>query len=191
TQNPELRSRFTGQAEHVVAFFEFVAQQVRELLAALGLRSVDEAVGRVDLLDTDDAVGHWKTAGLDLAPVLASIDPAPGTARRRVRGQDHGLEPGLDVTLIERAALDEGLPVRLDLPVRNVHRSVGTRLGHEVTRRHGAAGLPDGTIDVTLRGTAGQSFGSVLPPGITLRLLGDANDYVGKSLSGGLSILRL
>ncbi|WP_324652124.1 glutamate synthase large subunit [Georgenia sp. H159] len=192
TQNPELRERFTGKAEHVVAFFEFIAQEVRELLAALGLRSLDEAVGRVDLLDTDAAVGHWKTAGLDLSPVLASIDPAPGTARRCIRAQDHGLEAGLDVTLIEqaRAALDDGVPVRLDLPVRNVNRTVGTRLGHELTKRYGAAGLPDGTIDITLRGTAGQSLGAVLPAGITLRLLGDANDYVGKSLSGGRIIVR-
>ncbi len=192
TQNPELRARFTGRAEHIVNFFEFVAQEVRELLASLGLRSLEEAVGRVELLDTDEAVGHWKTAGLDLSPILASIDPAPGSARHRVRAQDHGLEHGLDVTLVEqaRAALDDGVPVRLDLPVRNVHRTVGTRLGHEVTRRYGAAGLPDGTIDITLRGTAGQSLGAVLPAGITLRLLGDANDYVGKSLSGGRIIVR-
>ncbi len=192
TQNPELRARYTGRAEHVVAFFEFIAQEVRELLASLGLRSIDEAVGRVDLLDTAAAVGHWKAAGLDLSPILAAVDPAPGTARRCVRAQDHGLDRSLDVTLLERArpALEDGEPVRIDLPVRNVHRTVGTRLGHEVTRRYGAAGLPDGTIDITLRGTAGQSFGAVLPPGITLRLLGDANDYVGKSLSGGRIVIR-
>src|SRR5690606_24609211 len=142
-----------------------------------GLRTLDEAIGRVDLLDTDAAVGHWKTAGLDLSPVLADIDPAPGTARRRVRAQDHGLDQSLDVPLIEHArpALGDGTPVLIDLPVRNVHRTVGTRLGHEVARRYRAAGLPDGTIDVTLRGTAGQSFGAILPAGITLRLLGDAN----------------
>ncbi|TNC17419.1 glutamate synthase large subunit [Georgenia sp. 311] len=192
TQNPELRARFTGRAEHIVTFFEFVAQEVRELLASLGLRSIDEAIGRVDLLDTDEAVGHWKTAGLDLSPVLADIDPAPGTARRRVREQDHGLDKSLDVALIEQArpALEDGTPVRIDVPVRNVNRSVGTRLGHEVARRYRSAGLPDGTIDVTLRGTAGQSFGAILPAGITLRLLGDANDYVGKSLCGGRIIVR-
>ncbi|WP_413449944.1 glutamate synthase large subunit [Georgenia phoenicis] len=192
TQNPELRERFTGRAEHIVNFFEFIAEEVRELLASLGLRSLDEAVGRVDLLDTDAALGHWKTAGLDLSPILASIDPAPGTARRRVRAQDHGLDKSLDVTIIEQArpALDDGVPVRLDLPVRNVNRTVGTRLGHEIVKRHGAAGLPDGTVDITLRGTAGQSFGSLLPPGVTLRLLGDANDYVGKSLCGGRVVVR-
>ncbi|HLS72480.1 MAG TPA: glutamate synthase-related protein, partial [Actinomycetaceae bacterium] len=192
TQNPELRSRYTGRAEHVVAFFEFIAQEVRELLASLGLRSVEEAVGRVDLLETEAAVHHWKSAGLDLARILARIDPAPGSARHRVRDQDHGLARGLDVTLIEQSqpALTAATPVTLELPVRNVHRTVGTRLGHEVTRRYGAAGLPDGTIDITLHGTAGQSFGTLVPPGITLRLLGDANDYVGKSLCGGRLIIR-
>src|SRR5690606_29583578 len=126
------------------------------------------------------------------SPVVGDIDPAPGAAWRRVRARDHGLDKSLDVTLIEHArpALENGTPVRIDLPVRNVHRTVGTRLGHEVARRYRAAGLPDGTIDVTLRGTAGQSFGAVLPAGITLRLLGDANDYVGKSLCGGRIIVR-
>ena len=191
TQNPELRARYTGRAEHVVTFFEFIAQEVRELLASLGLRSVAEAIGRVDLLDSREAVDHWKAAGLDLAPILARVPLPAGTSARHVRDQDHGLERGLDVTLVElaRPALDHNTPVLIDLPVRNVHRTVGTRLGHEVTKRHGARGLPDGTVDITLHGSAGQSFGALLPPGITLRLLGDANDYVGKSLCGGRIIV--
>ncbi|MFH5822750.1 glutamate synthase large subunit [Georgenia sp. AZ-5] len=192
TQNPELRARFTGKAEHVVAFFEFIAQEVRELLAALGLRSIDEAVGRVDLLDAAEAVEHWKASGLDLTPLLTPVEPKEGSALRHVRGQDHGLDKALDNRLIElaRPALDRGERVTIDLPVRNVNRTVGTMLGHEVTKRHGAEGLPDGTIDVTLRGSAGQSFGAVLPRGVTLRLVGDANDYVGKSLSGGRIVVR-
>ncbi|KAE8765441.1 glutamate synthase large subunit [Georgenia thermotolerans] len=192
TQNPELRKRFTGKAEHVVTFFEFIAEEVRELLAALGLRSIDEAVGRVDLLDAVEAVEHWKASGLDLGPLLAPVEPRPGSARRHARAQDHGLEKALDNELIRLAgpALEGGEHVRIELPVRNVNRTVGTMLGHELTKRYGAEGLPDGTIDVTLRGSAGQSFGAVLPRGITLRLIGDANDYVGKSLSGGRIVVR-
>jgi glutamate synthase (NADPH/NADH) large chain len=192
TQNPELRSRFSGKAEYVVTFFEYIAQEVRELLASLGLRSIDEAVGRVDLLDTRAAVDHWKASGLDLAPVLTRVEPAAGSALRQVKTQDHGLDRALDRWLIEQArpALDGGTPVRITSPVRNVNRTVGTMLGHEVTRRYGAAGLPDGTIDISLTGSAGQSFGAVLPSGITLRLAGDANDYVGKSLSGGRIVVR-
>ncbi|UNX56159.1 glutamate synthase large subunit [Georgenia sp. TF02-10] len=191
TQNPELRSRFTGRAEHVVTFFEFVAEEVREHLAALGLRSLDEAVGQADLLDTTAAVEHWKASGLDLEPLLTKVDPAPGSALRHVRAQDHGLAAALDHELIARAgpALERGEPVRIDLPVRNTNRTVGTMLGHEVTKRYGGAGLPDGTIDITLTGSAGQSFGALLPRGVTLRLHGDANDYVGKSLSGGRIVL--
>ncbi|WP_129336193.1 glutamate synthase large subunit [Cellulomonas endophytica] len=192
TQNPELRARFTGRPEFVVTFFEFLAQQVREGLAALGLRSLEEAVGRVDLLDARRAVDHWKAAGLDLAPVLAAPEPAPGSTLHRSRSQDHGLDRALDQRLIALSAdaLERGEPVRISLPVRNVNRTVGTMLGHEVTRRHGGDGLPPGTIDVTLTGSAGQSFGAFLPRGITLRLEGDANDYVGKGLSGGRVVVR-
>ncbi|WP_127129210.1 glutamate synthase large subunit [Georgenia sp. SYP-B2076] len=192
TQNPELRKRFTGKAEHVVTFFEFIAQEVRELLASLGLRSIEEAVGQVDLLDTRKAVDHWKASGLDLAPLLAKVEPKEGSALRQVRHQDHGLEKALDNQLIalSEPALERGERVTIDLPVRNVNRTVGTMLGHEITRRHGAEGLPDGTIDITLTGSAGQSFGAVLPRGITLRLVGDTNDYVGKSLSGGRIVVR-
>jgi glutamate synthase (NADPH/NADH) large chain len=184
TQNPELRKRFSGKPEFVVNFFEFIAQEVREYLAALGARSLEEIIGRVDLLDTVTAVEHWKAAGLDLAPVLHD---AGGTARRCVAAQDHGLDRALDNTLIQLAegALEEGRPVRLELPIRNVNRTVGTMLGYEVTRRWGGEGLPDDTITVHFSGSAGQSFGAFLPSGITLRLTGDANDYLGKGLSGG------
>ncbi|MBV2366809.1 glutamate synthase large subunit [Streptomonospora nanhaiensis] len=192
TQNPELRKRYTGKAEFVVNFFEFVAQEVREYLAALGFRTLEEAIGAVDLLDTTEAVDHWKAAGLDLGPILHEVEPWAGDHRRQVRAQDHGLEKALDNTLIQLAegALEFGEPLRLDLPVRNVNRTVGTMLGHEVTKRHGAAGLPDDTIDITFTGSAGQSFGAFVPRGITLRLVGDANDYVGKGLSGGRIAIR-
>ncbi|GAA4422283.1 glutamate synthase large subunit [Georgenia halophila] len=192
TQNPELRDRFTGQAEHVVTFFEFIAQEVREYLASLGLRSLAEAIGQVELLDTTEAVEHWKASGLDLQPLLTKVEPRPGSALRQVRPQDHGLDKALDNQLIalSEPALERGEPVRIDLPVRNVNRTVGTMLGHEITKRYGPDGLPDGTIDITLTGSAGQSFGSVLTRGVTLRLVGDANDYVGKSLSGGRIVVR-
>jgi glutamate synthase (NADPH) large chain len=187
TQNPELRRRFAGKPEFVVRFFEFLAAQVREYLAALGFRSVAEAVGHAELLDTAEAVAHWKASGLDLRPVLHVPELPPGAERKRVREQDHGLDRALDNTLILLAegALEQGTPVRLELPVRNVNRTVATMLGSEVTRRWGGAGLPDNTIDITLTGSAGQSLGAFLPRGITVRLRGDANDYLGKGLSGG------
>jgi glutamate synthase (NADPH) large chain len=187
TQNPELRRRFTGKPEFVVRFFEFLAQEVREYLARLGFRSLDEAVGHAELLDTGAAVAHWKASGLDLGPVLHVPELPPGAARHAVVSQDHGLDKALDNTLILLAegALKEGSPVRLELPVRNVNRTVGTMLGSELTRRWGGAGLPDDTIDISLTGSAGQSLGAFLPRGITLRLRGDANDYLGKGLSGG------
>ena len=190
TQNPVLRERYTGQADHVVAFFHFVANEVRQLLADLGLRTLDEAIGRAELLDVDPAVEHWKSQGLDLAPVFEV--PVVTTARRRVRGQDHGLDHALDRTLIQlaEAALEDAHPVRLELPVRNVNRTVGTLLGSEVTRRYGGEGLPQDTIDITLTGSAGQSVGAFLPPGVTITLVGDANDYVGKGLSGGRIVVR-
>ncbi|MFZ0877045.1 MAG: glutamate synthase-related protein, partial [Pseudonocardiaceae bacterium] len=193
TQNPVLRAKFTGKAEYVVNFFQFIAQEVREYLAALGFRTLEEAVGRTEMLDTRPAIDHWKAAGLDLSPILdlpSDLDPA--AARHRTREQDHGLDKALDNTLIALAegALADGEPVRLDLPVRNVNRTVGTMLGSHLTRRWGGAGLPDNTIDITLTGSAGQSFGAFLPRGITLRLVGDANDYVGKGLSGGRITVR-
>ncbi|MGH3905615.1 MAG: glutamate synthase large subunit [Pseudonocardiaceae bacterium] len=202
TQRPELRARFNGAPEFVEQFFLFVAEEVRELLAALGLHTLDEAVGHAELLDTDAAVAHWKGEGLDLTPlfVVPGLDPSPdsgsgahpGPARRRIRAQQHGLDHALDRTLIQlaEAALQEGRPVRLRLPVRNVNRTVGTLLGAEVTRRYGGNGLPPGTVHVELTGSAGQSLGAFLPRGITLELIGDANDYLGKGLSGGQIILR-
>jgi glutamate synthase (NADPH/NADH) large chain len=193
TQSPELRKLYTGQAEHVVTFFEFVAQEVRELLASLGFRTLDDAIGHADVLDTDKAVEHWKANGLDLAPIFEMPGETPyGGAKRRTRGQDHGLEHALDRTLIQlaEAALEDAHPVRLELPVRNVNRTVGTLLGSEITRRYGGEGLPDDTIHVLLTGSAGQSLGAFLPRGITLDMVGDANDYVGKGLSGGRIIVR-
>jgi glutamate synthase (NADPH/NADH) large chain len=192
TQNPVLRERFTGRPEFVANFFLFLAEEIREGLAALGLRSLDEAIGRVELLDVRPAVEHWKARGLDLTPLLRLPGPTGGAARRRTRAQEHGLDRALDTELIKLAApaLDEGTPVRPVLAVRNEHRSVGAMLGGEVTRRFGGKGLPDDTIEITLLGTAGQSFGAFLPRGVTLRLHGDANDYVGKGLSGGRLVVR-
>jgi glutamate synthase (NADPH/NADH) large chain len=192
TQHPELRKRFTGKPEFVVNFFEFIAEEVREYLAALGFRSLDEAIGHVELIDTAKAVDHWKAGGLDLSPILHRPDLPEDAPLRNTGAQDHGLEKALDNTLIQLAegALAYGTPTRLELPVRNVNRTVGTMLGHEVTRKWGAEGLPDDTIDITLTGSAGQSFGAFVPRGVTLRLVGDANDYVGKGLSGGRVIMR-
>ncbi len=192
TQNPELRAKFSGKPEFVETFFTYVAEEVREHLAALGFRTLEEAIGQAEALDTSRAVAHWKAHGLDLGPVLHVPDLPEGTPRRRTTVQDHGLEKALDNELISRSAdaLEHGQPVRFEIPVRNVNRTVGTMLGAEVTRRHGGAGLPDGTIDITLTGSAGQSFGAFLPRGVTLRLVGDANDYLGKGLSGGRISVR-
>ena len=194
TQNPELRSRFNGKPEFVENFFHFIAEDIRKYLAELGFRSIDEAVGHAEVLDTDMGVAHWKSKGMDLSPIFAMHTDAHGevTQRLRVRDQDHGLDQALDRTLIQLAegALEDAHKVRLELPVRNVNRTVGTLLGSEVTRRFEAQGLPEDTIHITLTGTAGQSIGAFLPPGITLELIGDANDYVGKGLSGGKIIVR-
>ncbi|HVX42427.1 MAG TPA: glutamate synthase-related protein, partial [Mycobacteriales bacterium] len=192
TQNPVLRKKFSGKPEFVVNFFEFIAQEVREHLARLGFRSIAEAVGHAEILDTRPAVEHWKTDGLDLEPLFVTPQLEQDADRHCVRGQDHGLDKALDKTLIQlsEAALLDGAPVKLDLPVRNVNRTVGTMLGSEVTGRYGAVGLPDDTIDIRLTGSAGQSFGAFVPHGITLRLFGDANDYLAKGLSGGRIIVR-
>ena len=192
TQNPVLRKRFTGRPEFVVTFFEYLAEEVRGYLAELGFATMAEAIGHVELLDTRDAVEHWKARGLNLAPLFVLPDIAEGSARHQVATQEHGLAEALDNMLIQLcdAALVDATPVTLDLPVRNVNRTVGTMLGSRVTRSYGGDGLPDGTIDITLRGSAGQSFGAFVPHGVTLRLYGDSNDYLGKGLSGGRLIVR-
>ncbi len=191
TQNPVLRERYAGKAEHVVNFFTFIAEEVRELLAELGFRTMAEAIGHAELLDTREAVEHWKASGLDLSPVLHVPALPEGAPRHQCVGQDHGLARALDNELIAlcRPAIEDGEPVRARLGVRNVNRTVGTMLGHEVTKAH-PAGLPDGLIDLTFTGSAGQSFGAFLPAGVTLRLEGDANDYVAKGLSGGRIVVR-
>ncbi|MDR1768149.1 MAG: glutamate synthase subunit alpha, partial [Propionibacteriaceae bacterium] len=173
-------------------FFEYIAEEVRELLAQLGFRSIDEAVGHVEVLKTRRALEHWKAKGLDLSPILHRVELPEGASLRHSVAQDHGLADSLDVQLIEaaRPALESGEAVQAVFNVRNVDRTVGTMLGHEVTMATGGRGLPDDTIDLTLKGTAGQSFGAFLPKGVTLRLVGDANDYLGKGLSGGRLIVR-
>ncbi|MGQ0846115.1 MAG: glutamate synthase large subunit [Sporichthyaceae bacterium] len=192
TQNPVLRSRYSGKADFVVTFFEYIAEEVRELLASLGFRSIDEAVGQANVIDVTAAVSHWKASGLDLSPILHMPELPEGAVRYCIGEQDHGLDKALDNELIAicREAIDTLAPVRANVPIRNVNRTVGTMLGHEVTKRHRGAGLPDGTIDITFTGSAGQSFGAFVPAGVTLRLEGDANDYVGKGLSGGRLVVR-
>ncbi len=192
TQNPILRERFTGKPEFVETFFEFIAEEVREYLAELGFRTLADAVGHAEFLDIENAVRHWKTAGLDLEPILHVPAGDPNAPRHQQVSQDHGLDRALDVELISLCApaLERAEPVRAHLAIRNVNRTVGTMLGSEVTRRYGGAGLPDGTIDLTFVGSAGQSFGAFIPAGVTLRLVGDANDYVGKGLSGGRIVVH-
>jgi glutamate synthase (NADPH/NADH) large chain len=192
TQNPELRARFSGKPEFVVNFFEFIAEEVRELLASLGFRTLDEAVGQVELIDSKQAVEHWKASGLDLSPILYLPEIPEGASRRCISTQDHGLDLALDNELIRQAApaLDRRERVEIASPIRNVNRTVGTMLGSELTRRFGGEGLPDDTITIAFEGSAGQSFGAFLPKGITLRLEGDANDYTGKGLSGGRIVVR-
>ena len=192
TQNPELRKRFNGKPEFVVNFFEFIAEEVREYLAALGFRSIEEAVGAVESLDTQRAVDHWKAKGLDLEPIL-HVPVSPWEQDRFCsKEQDHGLDKALDQELIRQAkpALDSGEAVEIETAISNVNRTVGTLLGHELTTRYGGLGLPDDTIQITFTGSAGQSFGAFVPKGITLRLFGDANDFVGKGLSGGRIVVR-
>ena len=192
TQNKELRARYNGKAEFVVNFFEYIAQEVREYLAELGFRSIEEAIGRVDCLDVDRAVNHWKADGLDLTPIL-HVPTSPWEQDRFCsQEQDHGLDKALDQELIQQAqpALSDSTPVRIEIPVSNVNRTVGTLLGHHLTKNHGGEGLPDNTIDINMAGSAGQSFGAFVPKGITLRLSGDANDYLGKGLSGGRITLQ-
>ena len=191
TQDPELRKNFTGRPEFVENYFRFVAEDVRELMAQLGFRTLAEMVGRADRLEMREAIEHWKAKGVDLSRILHQPEVEASAARRCVRSQDHGLEQALDVELIQRAApaLDSATPVEIHLPIRNVNRTVGTRLGSEITRRFGGRGLPEDTIRIHFTGSAGQSFGAFLPKGATLALEGDANDYWGKGLSGGKLIV--
>ena len=188
TQNPELRKKFTGKPEHVVNFMLFIAQEVRELMAQLGFRSIEEMIGRSDKLQMRDDINNWKTEGLDLSAILHQPEVSPRVGRYNQITQNHHLDQGMDrqvLLWVCKDALDMGKQIKATLPIRNVHRTVGTLLGSEVTRRYGAKGLPDDTIHLHFQGSAGQSFGAFIPKGITLELEGDANDYVGKGLSGG------
>ena len=192
TQDPVLRARFTGKPEHVINYFFFVAEELREIMAAMGFRTLAEMVGRVDRLDPKKAIHHWKAQGIDLSRLLHRVDPVAGTTLGWSGRQDHGLDAALDNELIEvaRPALDHGTPVRIERQVINVNRTVGAMLSGEVARRFGHPGLPDNTIHIAFKGVAGQSFAAFLAHGVTLDLTGDANDYVGKGLSGGRVIVR-
>ncbi|MEZ5610731.1 MAG: glutamate synthase-related protein [Rhodocyclaceae bacterium] len=192
TQDPELRKRFTGQPEHVVNFFFFVAEEVRELMAQLGIRKFDELIGRSDLLDMKKGISHWKARGLDYSRIFYRPDVPATVGRHHTEGQDHGLDKALDQQLVTLAApaLERGEAVSIDLPVRNLNRTVGAMLSGAVAAKYGHAGLPDGTIQIKLSGTAGQSFGAFLARGVSLELVGEGNDYVGKGLSGGRIIVR-
>ncbi len=192
TQNPELRSRFNGKPEFVVNFFEFLAEEVREILAELGFRSIEEAIGHAEMLDTREAINHWKAEGLDLDPILHGLEFDDDAPLRNLTGQNHELDKHFDQRLIGMAAeaLSDRSPVKIAVDVINTDRSVGTMLGHVVTKTFSTDVLATDTIDITLTGTAGQSLGAFLPAGITLRMFGDSNDYVGKGLSGGRIIVR-
>ena len=192
TQDPELRKQFSGKPEFVINFFHYIAQEVREHMALLGFRTMDEMIGRIDCLNMRTAVDHWKARGLDLSSILHGPALPAGAPRRQTQAQDHGLERALDNQIIAACgdALEHGQPVSLEYAIRNANRAVGTMLGYEVTRRWGGDGLPDDTIRIRCRGSAGQSFGAFVPRGITLVLDGDANDYVGKGLSGGTIVVQ-
>jgi glutamate synthase domain-containing protein 3 len=192
TQNPELRKKFAGKPEHVVNFMMFIAEELREIMAQLGFRTIKEMVGHVELLDTKKAIAHWKAKGLDFSKIFHRPVPKNGSSLYCSISQDHGIDKALDTVLIERCreSIETGKPYILSLPIRNVNRTVGTMLGSELTRKRGAEGLPDDTLMLNFTGSAGQSFGAFVPKGITMQLSGDANDYVGKGLSGGKIIVR-
>ncbi|HEY7390708.1 MAG TPA: glutamate synthase large subunit [Bryobacteraceae bacterium] len=187
TQDKELRKKFHGKPEHVINFFFFIAEQVRQYMAQMGFRRFDDMVGRVDMLDARVAIDHWKAKGIDLSMLLYNPPTPSRIARRCIEAQDHGLSQALDYTMIGHAleTLESGTPLKIELPIRNVHRTVGAMLSGEIARRYGSVGLPDDTIHFRFTGSAGQSFGAFLAKGVTLELEGDANDYVGKGLSGG------
>ncbi len=191
TQNPELRKNFTGDPAHTVNFMRFIAQEVRELMAQLGFRSINEMIGRTDLLESRRALEHWKAKGIDLSNLLYSPPAGPEVGRFCTETQDHGLEKSMDLSMLLdlcKPAVERGEKVRIELPIRNTNRVVGTILGNEITKRHWA-GLPDGTVHLKFKGSAGQSLGAFMPSGVTIELEGDANDYVGKGLSGGRVII--
>jgi len=191
TQDPELRKRFSGEPEHVINFFTFIAQEVREIMAELGFHTFNEMIGRMDRLDTAKAINHWKAKGLDFTRIFAKPDVGPDVALFNCEVQNHGLDKALDNELINQArpALESKTPVKIEMPVRNINRTVGAMLSGEIANRYGHAGLDDDTIHILMQGTAGQSFGGWLARGVTLELAGDANDYVGKGLSGGRVII--
>jgi glutamate synthase (ferredoxin) len=191
TQNPELRAKFTGDPQHTVNFMKFIAEEVRELMAQLGFRTIEEMVGRTEVLEADQAIDHWKTQGIDLSRLLHQPVTGPEVGRYCSEAQDHGIAKSMDVTkLLDLCApaIERGEKVTATLPIRNVNRVVGTILGNEITKRHWH-GLPDDTVHLKFMGTAGQSFGAFVPKGVTLEIEGDANDYVGKGLSGGRIIV--
>jgi glutamate synthase (ferredoxin) len=193
TQDPELRKKFTGDADHVVNFMRFIATEVRELMAKLGFRTLDEMVGRVDKLVMRKAVDHWKAQGLDYSRILFEPEVGEEVGRHCMMKQDHGIEKSLDITTLLKIcepAIKEGKKVTARVPIKNVNRVVGTIVGYEVSKAHGIDGLPDDTITLDFVGSAGQSFGAFAPRGLTLRLEGDANDYVGKGLSGGKIVIQ-
>jgi glutamate synthase domain-containing protein 3 len=191
TQDPELRKKFTGQPEDVINFLFFVAEDLRRIMARLGFRTIDEMVGRVDMLDTVQAIDHWKAKGLDLSQLFFNPQVPKRVARRCTTSQDHGISKALDHELIRRgkAAIEQKKPVEIDMDIRNIHRTVGTILSSEIARRHGAGGLPEDTIRIRFKGSAGQSFAAFLAKGVTMTLEGDANDYTAKGLSGGRVII--
>jgi glutamate synthase domain-containing protein 3 len=187
TQDPVLRRKFDGKPEYVVNFFFFVAEEVRELMASLGVRKLPELVGRTDLLDMRKGIEHWKAKGLDFSRIFYMPKMPAEVALCHTETQDHGLEKALDQRLVElsQPALERGEKVKIDMPIRNINRTVGTMLSHEIAKRYGHDGLPEDTVHVGFAGTAGQSFGAFLAKGVTLDLIGDTNDYCGKGLSGG------
>jgi glutamate synthase (NADPH/NADH) large chain/glutamate synthase (ferredoxin) len=191
TQDPELRKKFAGSPDHIVNYFFFVAEELRQLMAKLGFRTINEMVGRVDKLRIHKAVDHWKAKGLDLTPLLTKPDVGDDIARYCRQKQDHGIADVLDRTLIEKCkpAIEKKEKVTLDLPIRNVYRTVGTMLSSAIAKKHGLAGLPEGTIAIKFTGSAGQSFGAFLAHGVTLTLEGESNDYLGKGLSGGTIVV--
>jgi glutamate synthase (ferredoxin) len=192
TQDPELRKKFTGDPDHAVNFMKFIATEVREIMAKMGFRTINEMVGRTDRLEARKAVEHWKARGLDFSRILYRPNVGPEVGRFATITQDHGLQDSMDVKVLLEAAkpaLESGKKVTLDLQIRNVNRVVGTILGSDVTKKYGPEGLPEDTIQLNFKGSAGQSFGAFVPKGMTLRLEGDANDYVGKGLSGGKIII--